>query len=268
MPPWDTALVTAARPGRPADRRRTGLRCAARSTVYRQGAWPRAVSSRSGTDTPLAPVGLHLHLALRALHRVRASRRPRRCARRPAERGAGLRRRAGPGHAGAGQAGGPDGRGRRSLHGLRHAGTDGVGAARRCAVRAAAAGRGVPGAHRYPCGARGVGERTGWRSAGSCGATGAATCTSDGTSRRPSDSRLNHRRTAAESSTDIRKAAPRPGSDGGSRARSRQAEQVAGRAGGVGPDGQTARRSRRRGCPGPRSPPGGGPPAPRRRPGG
>ncbi|SDP34677.1 Imidazolonepropionase [Streptomyces sp. cf386] len=67
MPPWDTALVReqAGRP--PSDAQLATL--AREMSVYR-----RILAGGGlvvlGTDQPLVPVGLHLHLALRALHRA------------------------------------------------------------------------------------------------------------------------------------------------------------------------------------------------------
>ncbi|MFF1302467.1 amidohydrolase family protein [Streptomyces sp. NPDC058307] len=66
MPPWDTALV----------RQQAGLppTSAQLATLDRESAIYRRILADGGlvalgTDQPLVPVGLHLHLALRALHR-------------------------------------------------------------------------------------------------------------------------------------------------------------------------------------------------------
>ncbi|MEV5612713.1 amidohydrolase family protein [Streptomyces sp. NPDC052225] len=66
MPPWDTALVVKAAATAP-----TGAQLA---TLDREIAVYRRILEAGGlialgTDQPLVPVGLHLHLALRALHR-------------------------------------------------------------------------------------------------------------------------------------------------------------------------------------------------------
>jgi imidazolonepropionase-like amidohydrolase len=67
MPPWDTAAVEE-RAGRPPGAAELAA-LAAETDVYR-----RILAADGlvviGTDQPLVPVGLHLHLALRALHRA------------------------------------------------------------------------------------------------------------------------------------------------------------------------------------------------------
>ncbi len=74
MPPWDTAVVekAAGTPPTPGQL----------ATLDRETAVYRRILAAGGlvalgTDQPLVPVGLHLHLALRALHRAGLS-RPRR----------------------------------------------------------------------------------------------------------------------------------------------------------------------------------------------
>ncbi|GAB2852612.1 hypothetical protein GCM10027074_19320 [Streptomyces deserti] len=67
MPPWDTALVRQ-QAGQPP----TGTQLAAldqEMTIYRRILAGGGLVAL-GTDQPLVPVGLHLHLALRALHRA------------------------------------------------------------------------------------------------------------------------------------------------------------------------------------------------------
>ncbi|GLX22119.1 amidohydrolase family protein [Streptomyces lavendulae] len=66
MPPWDAAILKAAAGRPPTPEQYTALE--------REAAVYRAVLAGGGrvalgTDAPLTPVGLHLHLALRALHR-------------------------------------------------------------------------------------------------------------------------------------------------------------------------------------------------------
>ncbi|WP_327739695.1 amidohydrolase family protein [Streptomyces nojiriensis] len=66
MPPWDVAAVRAAAAGPPSAEQNAALE--REVGVYRrviEGGGRLAL----GTDAPLTPVGLHLHLALRALHR-------------------------------------------------------------------------------------------------------------------------------------------------------------------------------------------------------
>ncbi|MFJ3514446.1 amidohydrolase family protein [Streptomyces sp. NPDC090131] len=66
MPPWDVAAVRAAAAGPPSAEQAAALE--REVGVYRrviEGGGRLAL----GTDAPLTPVGLHLHLALRALHR-------------------------------------------------------------------------------------------------------------------------------------------------------------------------------------------------------
>ncbi|MET9693703.1 amidohydrolase family protein [Streptomyces sp. NPDC006514] len=66
MPPWDVAAVRAAAAGPPSAEQSAALE--REVGVYRrviEGGGHLAL----GTDAPLTPVGLHLHLALRALHR-------------------------------------------------------------------------------------------------------------------------------------------------------------------------------------------------------
>jgi Tol biopolymer transport system component/imidazolonepropionase-like amidohydrolase len=66
MPPWDTATVRALAKARPTEEQLRELRL--EMTAYR-----RIVADGGtlalGTDSPLAPVGLQVHLGLRALHR-------------------------------------------------------------------------------------------------------------------------------------------------------------------------------------------------------
>ncbi|MFJ8821162.1 amidohydrolase family protein [Streptomyces sp. NPDC102467] len=66
MPPWDTALV-----GQLAKTPPTGAQLATlkRETDIYRGILAAGGLIALGTDQPLVPVGLHLHLALRALHR-------------------------------------------------------------------------------------------------------------------------------------------------------------------------------------------------------
>ncbi|MEU9980896.1 amidohydrolase family protein [Streptomyces sp. NPDC050856] len=64
MPPWDTALVRETAGTAPTPRQLEML--AAEAAGYRE-AVSRGVVLALGTDAPLVPVGLHLHLALRAL---------------------------------------------------------------------------------------------------------------------------------------------------------------------------------------------------------
>ncbi|MYX99429.1 amidohydrolase family protein [Streptomyces sp. SID486] len=65
MPPWDTAAVRAGARTPPTDRQRQVL--AVEMTDYRRLAAHGALLAL-GTDAPLVPPGLSLHLALRALH--------------------------------------------------------------------------------------------------------------------------------------------------------------------------------------------------------
>ncbi|WP_375782013.1 amidohydrolase family protein [Streptomyces zingiberis] len=66
MPPWDVAVVT-----QQASRPPTGpeLRTLDRETAVYRRVLDAGGLVAVGTDAPLVPVGLHLHLALRALHR-------------------------------------------------------------------------------------------------------------------------------------------------------------------------------------------------------
>ncbi|XUZ90113.1 amidohydrolase family protein [Streptomyces sp. HD1123-B1] len=66
MPPWDTALVRQLAGTPPTDAQLGTLRT--EIGVYRRVLEAGGVVAL-GTDQPLVPVGLHLHLALRALHR-------------------------------------------------------------------------------------------------------------------------------------------------------------------------------------------------------
>ncbi|QKV97960.1 PD40 domain-containing protein [Streptomyces sp. NA02950] len=66
MPPWDTALVRQLAGTPPTDAQLATLRT--EIGVYR-GILEAGGVVALGTDQPLVPVGLHLHLALRALHR-------------------------------------------------------------------------------------------------------------------------------------------------------------------------------------------------------
>lgn len=67
MPPWDVAMVrsTAAEPPTFAEL----LRIETEVDIYRRMIRQDNAGIALGTDSPLYPVGLHLHLALRALHR-------------------------------------------------------------------------------------------------------------------------------------------------------------------------------------------------------
>lgn len=67
MPPWDTALVREQAGREPTDAQLATL--AREMDVYR-GILAGGGLIALGTDQPLVPVGLHLHLALRALHRA------------------------------------------------------------------------------------------------------------------------------------------------------------------------------------------------------
>ncbi|MFD3466203.1 amidohydrolase family protein [Streptomyces sp. NPDC058682] len=66
MPPWDVAAVRAAAAGPPSAEQSAALE-------REVGVYHRVIEGGGqlalGTDAPLTPVGLHLHLALRALHR-------------------------------------------------------------------------------------------------------------------------------------------------------------------------------------------------------
>ena len=66
MPPWDTALVRQLAGAPPTDAQLATLR--AEIDIYRRILAGGGVVAL-GTDQPLAPVGLHLHVGLRALHR-------------------------------------------------------------------------------------------------------------------------------------------------------------------------------------------------------
>ncbi len=67
MPPWDTALVREGAGQPPTDAQLATL--AREMNVYRRILAGGGLVAL-GTDQPLVPVGLHLHLALRALHRA------------------------------------------------------------------------------------------------------------------------------------------------------------------------------------------------------
>ncbi|MFE7276557.1 amidohydrolase family protein [Streptomyces sp. NPDC057623] len=67
MPPWDTALVREGAGQPPTDAQLATL--AREMAVYRRILAGGGLVAL-GTDQPLVPVGLHLHLALRALHRA------------------------------------------------------------------------------------------------------------------------------------------------------------------------------------------------------
>ncbi|EFL27413.1 putative LigA, partial [Streptomyces himastatinicus ATCC 53653] len=66
MPPWDTALVRQLAGAPPTDAQLATLRT--EIDIYRRILAGGGVVAL-GTDQPLAPVGLHLHVGLRALHR-------------------------------------------------------------------------------------------------------------------------------------------------------------------------------------------------------
>lgn len=66
MPPWDTATVREAVKRRPTEAQ---LQALAREIGTYRGIVDDGGTLALGTDAPLTPVGLHLHIALRALHR-------------------------------------------------------------------------------------------------------------------------------------------------------------------------------------------------------
>ncbi|AEW99522.1 amidohydrolase family protein [Streptantibioticus cattleyicolor] len=67
MPPWDTAVVRAQAAAPPTPAQLAAL--TTETDIYRRLLADGALVAL-GTDSPLVPVGLHLHLALRALHRA------------------------------------------------------------------------------------------------------------------------------------------------------------------------------------------------------
>lgn len=64
MPPWDTATVQATPPSTAQQRQGLGIEMGIYRKVIDEGG-----ALALGTDAPLVPVGLHVHLGLRALHR-------------------------------------------------------------------------------------------------------------------------------------------------------------------------------------------------------